>query len=393
MEVDFQYHMLFQKLKSRYSDARCGIFCNHTSFLWKDKKYLVRELERIVRLETIFIPEHGFFAELQDQQPLSIPNRYDFLETSAEMISLYHKTEYELMNVLNQLNLVDLLIIDIQDVGVRYFTYVSLLGRIFEMLKDRSTHILVIDHPNPAGRQIEGIPLPESYESLIGWPGLPHRYGLTLGELARFMKDKTSGKYSLEIIKCQDLDLNRILPYPSPNIPHPMTPLVYTGQCLWEGTNVSEGRGTTRPFEIFGAPFFKKFMTRWTDHWNEVHQEAILRPLIFLPTFHKYNGEYCYGFQLHPLKIGYHSLWYSLKLIREVRSDLNEFLWREGPYELGSDKTAIELLAGDETLVNFLNGKEEERIVREKLREEERIWQSKCNQYLLYDEKPRQIEI
>jgi uncharacterized protein YbbC (DUF1343 family) len=391
MEGDIQYAVLFKKLKAGFSNARCGIFCNHTSFLWQERKYLVRILESMVRLEKIFIPEHGFFAELQDQDTVSLFNAYDMLLTRIEIHSFYPGDDHLLKAGLEKLGQLDLLIIDIREVGVRYFTYVTMLGMIMKALKDRPFTILLVDHPNPAGRQVEGIPLRGEYSSLIGWPGLPHRYGLTLGEIALFIKDQLDGKFHLEIIKMADQPTFPDFPYPSPNIPHPLTTQVYAGQCLWEGTNVSEGRGTTRPFEIFGAPFFKILMTDWADRWNALHPEAILRPLIFIPTFHKYEGEYCYGFQLHPCSAEYHSLWYSLKMIRNVRSVVEDFSWREGPYETGSDRNAIELLAGDDLLISYLNGKENEKIVREKLIEEERKWIDHCRTYLLYKDPLRSV--
>ena len=389
MEEDYQYQVLFRKLRSGFSDARCGIFCNHTAFLRKERKYLVEILERQVRLEKIFVPEHGFFTELQDQEPVSRLNAYDILRTNAEFSSLYPGGDASLKTGMGMLDQLDLLIIDIRDVGVRYFTYVTMLGMILKDLKDRPVTILLVDHPNPAGRQVEGIPLGGGYSSLIGWPGLPHRYGLTFGELALFLQDQLHGGFLLEIIKAADQSVYPDFPYPSPNIPHPLTAQVYAGQCLWEGTNVSEGRGTTRPFEIFGAPFFRILMTDWADRWNASHPEAILRPLIFIPTFHKYEGEYCYGFQLHPCSSEYHSLWYSLKMLRNIRSVVEDFSWREGPYETGSDRKAIELLAGDDLLIGYLNGKENERTVREKLIEEERKWMNHCRTYLLYKDPLR----
>lgn len=389
MEGDIQYEVLLKKLKAGFSDARCGIFCNHTAFLRRERKYLAEILERQVRLEKIFVPEHGFFAELQDQEPVSRPNAYGILRTNAEIRSLYPGGDTSLKTGMGMLDQVDLLIIDIRDVGVRYFTYVTMLAMIMKTLKDRPVPIFLVDHPNPAGRQVEGIPLLGEYSSLIGWPGLPHRYGLTLGEMALFIKDQLEGKFHVEIIKIADQPAFSDYPYPSPNIPHPLTAQVYAGQCLWEGTNVSEGRGTTRPFEIFGAPFFRILMTDWADRWNALHPEAILRPLIFIPTFHKYEGEYCYGFQLHPCSAEYHSLWYSLKMIRNIRSVVEDFSWREGPYETGSDRKAIELLAGDDLLIGYLNGKENERTVREKLIEEERKWIDHCRTYLLYKDPLR----
>jgi len=389
MQHDLQYQKLFGILTSRFSEANVGLLCNQTAFSWTDKKYLASVLDSAANLVKIFVPEHGFFAELQDQEEVDLLHNYDFLNIQAEIISIYGKEGSELINFASQMTDLDLLIIDIQDVGVRYFTYITTIARIFQVLKNRNVSILVIDHSNPAGRQVEGTLLSENYTSLIGWPGLPHRYGLTIGELCLFLKDQLNGIFNLEIIKTENKVIDPGYPYPSPNIPFPVTIRIYAGQCLWEGTNVSEGRGTTRPFEIFGAPFFNELLSNWTEEWNNKNPEAILRPLIFIPTFHKYQDQVCSGFQLHPVLGNFHSLWYSLKLIRAIKAVLKEFRWREGPYEVGSDKTAIELLAGDEVLLNYLNGKEKDETITERLHEEERKWIEQSSQYVLYGDKLR----
>jgi uncharacterized protein YbbC (DUF1343 family) len=387
MISDYQYRQLFKQLKSRYAGARCGIFTNQTSYCWEKKKYLISLIGQMVQLESIFIPEHGFFAELQDQVPVRKTEHYDFLRTGTGIYSLYPGGGSGLEENLEKLSGLDLLIVDIQETGARYFTYVTMLGKIMDAVRDKSLSILLVDRPNPAGRMVEGTILPEEFTSLIGLAGLVHRYGLTIGELAAWLKDRTGGRFELEVIKMSDLYEVLDLSCPSPNIPHPITPRIYPGQCLWEGTNVSEGRGTTRPFEIFGAPFFRKLMTDWVEGWNEDHPEAILRPLVFMPVFHKYRMEYCYGFQLHPLAVDFSSLWYSLQLIRAVRQELPDFAWREGPYETGSEKPAIELLAGDPLLLDYLNGSASERIVLEKLGVHERQWVDQCKGYILYGDR------
>jgi uncharacterized protein YbbC (DUF1343 family) len=149
---------------------------------------------------------------------------------------------------------------------------------------------------------------------------------------------------------------------------------------------VSEGRGTTRPFEIFGAPFFGKLMRDWVDGWNRDHPEALLRPLVFMPVFHKYSMEHCYGFQLHPVAGDFLSLRYSLQLIRAVRDESDDFRWLEGSYETGSEKSAIELLAGDPDLIDYLNGKISWSLVLEKLRDHENMWIEKCQEYVMNGE-------
>ena len=161
--------------------------------------------------------------------------------------------------------------------------------------------------------------------------------------------------------------------------------MIFSGQCLLEGTNLSEGRGTTRPFEIFGAPFLKRLSGDWVNEWNSENPEAILRPLMYVPTFHKYKDEICYGFQLHPFK-QMHSLLYSLKMLRSLKFTASELEWMEGPYEAGSAKPAIELLSCDEDLMRFLNGALNDSLIIDKMKEEERQWIEMTEPFRLYSE-------
>ena len=174
-------------------------------------------------------------------------------------------------------------------------------------------------------------------------------------------------------------------------MPGPLTPLVYSGQCLLEGTNLSEGRGTTRPFEIFGAPFLE-WIHRRTD-WPTA-AGARLRSLLFVPTSHKYTAQICHGFQLHLTGDPYHSLAHSLCLIRYLRERSGKtFDWREGPYESGSRRPAIEILAGDDTLLDYLKGRMEFDAVREALADGEEAWIRRADEYRLYPDPLQRVHI
>ncbi|MBI3394980.1 MAG: DUF1343 domain-containing protein, partial [Spirochaetia bacterium] len=233
----------------------------------------------------------------------------------------------------------------------------------------RSLTVYVVDRPNPAGRSVEGTRLPAAYESFVGMPGILHRHGLTLGELLTYVHSSASMRYPLIVQKFahDGSDGHGSAVYaqhkadgeapsaprptwiiaPSPNMPSPVTPLVYSGQCLLEGTNMSEGRGTTRPFEIFGAPYLD---------WSGVPSApgAVLRPLMFIPTFHKHKDEVCRGFQIH-VTGPYHSLLHTLRILRWARETFETFSWREGVYEFRSDRPAIELLCGDPILTDYVS--------------------------------------
>jgi uncharacterized protein YbbC (DUF1343 family) len=275
-----------------------------------------------------------------------------------------------------------------------------------------------MDRPNPAGRQVEGTFIGKEYTSFIGVEGLVHRHGLTFGELCNFLQSRYNAKFSLTVIPYtfdEKYAVSYSLPgagtsfvktpcsiYPSPNIPSPYTCLMYSGQCLFEGTNLSEGRGTTRPFEIFGAPFLDSLhrynrsngYQGWNDKHNPIYSEgAMLRILHFIPTFHKYVGELCYGFQLHLTGKSYHSLSHTLRILRFLRENVDGFAWREGVYEKGNDKTAIELLVGDTLLLSYLNGKASELEVYQALAEGEEKWMKEARGYAIYPEKFTRINL
>ena len=360
------------------------MFCNQVSFDFSEGKYLFQMLSVYSGSVTVLVPEHGLFAEQQDQVPVENLNVYQDLDSTVNYVSLYINTPGKTDHIANGLNNIDTLIIDIQDIGVRYYTFLPTIAELFRTLikKGLSTTVIVIDRPNPAGRQVEGIILKEEYSSLIGLPGLPHRYGLTLGELCMYLRSKYNGCFPLEIIPKEPdtLPIN-----PSPNIPGIHTCMIFSGQCLLEGTNLSEGRGTTRPFEIFGAPFLNDLPEGWVEEWNKENTKAVLRPIQFMPTFHKHKDKICYGFQLHPLgKI--HSLLYSLRLLRSLKQNLDKMKWLQGPYEAGSDKPAIELLTGDADLLKYLNGIDNEKSVLRKMNDHEKKWIDLTQPFLLYDE-------
>lgn len=396
-------------------EGRVALLCNQTSWDFTEGAYLFELLHKKGTLHRIFMPEHGLFAELQDQEALDSGEFYKCLGLEGvDFVSLYGATESSLSAPLDKLTDLDAIIIDLQDVGCRYYTFISTVDKLFRSLTENSLTptIYVIDRPNPAGRQVEGTYIGKEYTSFIGVEGLIHRHGLTFGELCYFLHDRLSAKFPLNIIPYtldDKYQKSYTLPgagtsyvktpcsiYPSPNIPSPYTCLVYSGQCLFEGTNLSEGRGTTRPFEIFGAPFLGSLhyynRTNGYSGWNDkrhpvADKGAMLRMLHFIPTFHKYAGELCYGFQLHLTGEPYHSLSHTLRILRFLRENVEDFAWREGVYEKGNDRIAIELLAGDSLLLDYLNGKASKSELYQALAEGEEKWIKEASDYTIYSEK------
>jgi uncharacterized protein YbbC (DUF1343 family) len=362
------------------SGSRVGVLCNQTAYVFEQRRYLIDWLAEKKVLKTVFVPEHGLFSELQDQEPLEATQAYRFWE-EVTFVSLYGRDEQSLRTAPALLEELDAIIVDIQDVGCRYFTYLTTMAYLFETLS-RCTHpprIWIINHPNPAGRQVEGSPISRDYASFIGHQGLPHRHGLTLGELAIWLKQFYGADFELNTILPQPNDFYFQI-FPSPNFPFVQTAHLYSGQCLFEATVLSEGRGTTRPFEIVGAPFLewntlqhiKREFEKQTDDLPWVNY--VLRPLQFIPTFHKYANELCGGFQVHlSHNEKNHSLLSSLILLR-IFNEYVPNLWRPGPYEKGNSRTALEIMAGDAILIDCVRGKGELKTLIAYLTQTETEW-------------------
>ncbi|AEI48894.1 DUF1343 domain-containing protein [Runella slithyformis] len=362
-------------------EAQVGLFCNQTAFVFEERKYLIELLAEAHVLHTVFVPEHGLFSELQDQEPVETVDAYRALAEKVQFISLYGQTEESILIPAQAVASLTDIVVDIQDVGCRYFTYTTSLAYLISTMAAMPSppRLWVVDRANPAGRQVEGTALPAVYSSFIGHAGLPHRHGLSTGELARWLKRFYQGTFELTLVLPSSEDFFFQI-FPSPNFPTLQTAQLYSGQCLFEATILSEGRGTTRPFEIIGAPFLSWDKLHRIKHEFELQTDAlpwlnyILRPLQFIPTFHKYANELCGGFQIH-LASGAvnHSLLNSLVLLRILNEHIPD-LWRPGPYEKGNARTALEILVGDELLLEFVQGKETLKATIDYLKHHENQW-------------------
>lgn len=384
--------------------GRLALLTNQCSWHPESGEYLFETLAKRKKLKRLFTPEHGLFGELQDQVKLDDVSAYSTLAGSdVEFVSLYGSNESSLSAAKKYLTDIDALVIELQDVGARYYTYNTTIFNLFKVLKDEKIDLPVylIDRLNPAGRQVEGTMLRKDFESFIGIEGIPHRHGLTIGEMAGLIHSELNAKFPLHVISHNAESVSKnLLPWsipPSPNFPGLFTAHFYSGQCLWEGTNISEGRGTTRPFEIFGAPFLstledfnvKNGFENWNDPSHPIYDEAVyMRWLRFIPTFHKYKGEVCSGFQLMPVPgVPYNALAHNLKIIRYMTENCREFSFPSGKYESGSEKSAIEILLGDQLLIDFVKGEGNWADVWEHIKTEEQKWIRKAKKYLLYDDQ------
>lgn len=376
--------------------SRAGLLCNQTAWHRSSGNYLFESLAKRGVLKKVFIPEHGLFAELQDQEKLSDTSIYRNFSGSVEWITLYSESETSLSASAAQLSGIDTLIIDLQDTGSRYYTFVS---TIWLLLKAISIHqldirIIVMDKPNPAGRRVEGTRISKTYASFIGIEGLPHRHGLTIGELCRYFRHRLEGEWELLIVPPRKKDY--VFVPPSPNIPGLRTCELYSGQCLWEGTNLSEGRGTTLPFELTGAPFLEWiFIENWNNPGHPVYNKyAAIRPTRFIPVFHKHAHQTCNGFHLIVTeKKRYHSLAHSIRLMKFIKERSEEFAWKEGRYEAFNDRKAIELLAGDELILDYFENRADWKEVKYKMEKEEAAWIKTASPFLVYKSSLHQSKI
>jgi uncharacterized protein YbbC (DUF1343 family) len=273
---------------------------------------------------------------------------------AVDVVSLYGDTFDSLKPREKDLRDLDLLVFDIQDIGSRYYTYVWTLALTMEVAAKTATRVMVLDRPNPiTARHVEGGGIERSLRSFVGWYELPNRHGLTAGEIATLVARELGGP-ELDVVRMENYSRDLWhdpagTPWviPSPNMPTPETALVYPGQAMLEGTNLSEGRGTTRPFEIFGAPYVDGAKLAAALE-NENLPGAAFRPLHFQPTFQKHAGRVCGGLQIHVTeRDSYRPVRTSLAILRHTRALWpKEFAWRTEPYEFRGDVPAIDLLTG-----------------------------------------------
>jgi uncharacterized protein YbbC (DUF1343 family) len=312
-----------------------------------------------VKVKALLAPQHGLFGETQD----NMIEWEDFRDpsTGLPVYSLYGKSRKPLPYMLEG---IDGIVVDLQDVGSRYYTYIWTLYLVMESALENGKFVVVLDRPNPiGGLEIEGPVLKEAYSSFVGLKPLPVRHGMTIGEIALLFKGEYLRDINLFVLKMENWSRNYFWEdtglewvNPSPNMPSEKTALLYPGMCLLEATNISEGRGTTRPFEILGAPFINPY--ELVEALENYSLEGVyFRPLYFIPTFNKFAGEKCGGLQIHirdkkalkPFKIGV----VIIKVIKELYPDY--FRWREPPYEYEFKKLPIDILAGSNHLREALD--------------------------------------
>lgn len=349
------------KLLGRLAGRRLALLA-HPASMTREFRHSIDALRARPELKVTaaFGPQHGMRGEKQDNMVES----EDYLDPvhKIPVFSLYGTVRRPTPEMLATF---DVLLVDLQDVGTRIYTFLTTLLYVLEAGAKSGKAVWVLDRPNPIGRPVEGSLLRSGWESFVGAAELPMRHGLTLGEAARWFKARFNLDVELEVVAMQDYDMGAAPGYgwplgeypwvnPSPNAANLSMARAFPGTVMLEGTHLSEGRGTTRPLEVIGAPdldgaLLLREMERMAPRWL---RGCRLRPCYFQPTFHKHVGKMCAGFQIHLDDVAYdHAAFKPYRLMalafKAIRILHPEYaLWRDFPYEYETTRLAIDLING-----------------------------------------------
>ncbi len=340
------------------------------------------------RLTCLFSPQHGFFAEKQDNM-IESDHQVDSA-TGLKVFSLYGDSRKPDTGMYDNF---DVLLIDIVDVGTRVYTFMYTMAYCLELAAKCGKKVVVLDRPNPVGGvAVEGNILEPEWASFVGLYPLPMRHGLTFGELALYMNGEFAIGADLEVIPMdgwkRDMffrDTGFPWVYPSPNMPTPETAVVYPGQVIWEGTNISEGRGTTLPFELVGAPFWDcEAILQAID--STPLPGCFLRSVAFQPTSGKFAEQTCSGFHIHVTdKHAFKPYRTSIALLQAVMQIHPEhFRYKEPPYEYEFERLPMDLILGSRQVREQLESSESIMDIEQGWQQEIENFEQLRRKYFLY---------
>lgn len=389
------------KIWGRLKGKRLGLLAHPASTTSR----LNHSLDEIMKLDGIkvasaFGPQHGMRGEKQDNMIES--SDYRDPVHGIPVYSLYGEVRRPTSVMLDTF---DVLLVDLQDVGCRIYTFLTTLFYLMEdCARAGNKSIWILDRPNPAGRPVEGSILNMNFKSFVGAAPVPMRHGLTLGEAALWYRTHAKLNIDIEVIKMAGYGMEKGPEFgwpetqlswvnPSPNMPRLSTAVQYAGTVLLEGTKLSEGRGTTRPLEIFGAPGLpaEEIVESMGKKFPQWIKGCILRPAYFEPTFHKFKGQLVNALQIHVDGPFYDHAEFKpyrlvcgfLKLVRETMPDFD--LWLKPPYEYEKEKMPIDILSGDDRLRSWVENKSASAgDLDAMLSSDEQAWIETRKPYLLY---------
>jgi len=340
------------------------------------------------QLKALFSPQHGFYAEKQDNMIES--DHFLEPEFNIPVYSLYNDTRIPTKKMFDH---IDVLLVDIQDVGTRVYTFIYTVSYCLEVAAKLDKQVVILDRPNPiGGTQVEGNILSKQFTSFVGRFPIPMRHGLTIGEISQFFNDQFHIGCNLTIIPMTGWKRHLYwgdtqLPWipPSPNLPTPQSCMVYPGQVIFEGTNISEGRGTTLPFEQFGAPFLD--IVKIKAEADKMIKGACLRPVNFEPTSGKWQSKVCKGFQIHITSIEEFKPYFSSLILMQliIKHHTDEFNFTRPPYEYELEKMPIDLILGSKSLREKLTCLKELTLLSDQWSTELATFKSISGKYYLYE--------
>jgi uncharacterized protein YbbC (DUF1343 family) len=352
-----------------------------------------------IKLSAAFGPQHGLRGDKQDNM-MESPDFNDPVH-GIPIFSLYGEVRRPTAQMMSSF---DVLLVDLQDLGCRIYTFITTLRYVLEAAAQHGKSVWILDRPNPVGRPVEGFTLRAGWESFVGAGAMPMRHGLTLGELAHWFVDTLKLNVDYRAIAMQGWQVDSAPGYgwpvgertwinPSPNAPNLWMARCYAGTVMLEGTTLSEGRGTTRPLELFGAPDIDadKIMQRMYALAPQWLQGCRLRSCWFEPTFHKHVGKLCAGVQIHVEDAAYDHVAFkpwraqtlAFKAIRQLYPDYP--LWRDFPYEYVLDKLAIDVINGSPLLREWVDDSSASCAdLDAAVRPDEQAWLEQCEPLLIY---------
>lgn len=387
-------------LRAPLTEKRVGLLA-HPASVTQDLTHTLDALAGLpdIKLSAAFGPQHGLRGDKQDNM-MESP---DFIDPALgiPVFSLYGDVRRPTDAMMDSF---DVLLVDLQDLGCRIYTFITTLRYVLEAAATHRKPVWILDRPNPAGRPIEGLTLRPGWESFVGVSEMPMRHGLTMAELALWFISKLNLDVDCRVIAMQGWQPEAAPGYgwplgerawinPSPNAPNVWMTRCYAGTVMLEGTTLSEGRGTTRPLELFGAPDIDARVLIKTMH--DIAPEWLsgcrLRECWFEPTFHKHEGKLCSGVQIHVDDPAYHHAAFkpwrlqalAFKALRRCRPDYP--LWRDFPYEYELDRLAIDVINGSTQLREWVDDAHAEPGDLETLTgPDERAWEVERRRFLLY---------
>jgi uncharacterized protein YbbC (DUF1343 family) len=379
---------LLTRDRAAVDGRRVGIVSNPASVDGRLRHAVDLLFEAGLHVTAIFGPQHGFRSNLQDNM-IETPHERD-QRRQVPVYSLYSETREPTAAMLED---VEILIVDLQDVGTRVYTYIYTMANCLRAAARHGVRVIVCDRPNPIdGVTVEGARLDPAFASFVGQYPIPLRHGMTIGEIARLFNEEFGLGAALDVVPLEgwrremyhdDTGLPWVLP--SPNLPTLDSAIVYPGAVLFEGTMLSEGRGTTRPFELIGAP--------WIDgeplsaSMNAMGLPGVcFRPVFFEPTFQKHAKQTCGGCQIHVTdRRAFQPVRTSVELLAEFRRQApRAFAWREPPYEYEREKWPIDILSGSDRLRLAVDRGDAMRTLLDAWAAEEEAFRRTRERYLLY---------